>query len=148
MRTQRARQPVDGPPPTPGSAARTAGLQRAAQARTRRAEKAADAAIRDLMKRGATINFTAVARVARVTPAFLHRHPDLAPRIRELSRAQTDAPRGMYAREEIGESAVIAALRRKLRDQETVHAAQVKELRGRIKGLEAQVAVLYGRLNS
>ena len=113
-----------------------------------RAEKAADAAIRDLTKRGATINFTAVARVAGVTPAFLHRHPDLAPRIRELSRAQTDAPRGMYAREEIGESAVIAALRRKLRDQETVHAAQVKELRGRIKGLEAQVAVLYGRLNS
>lgn len=144
MNAQRVSDPPD-PAPRPGEA-RTAGLQRAAQARTQRAEKAADAAIRDLMKRGATINFTAVARVAGVTPAFLHRHPDLSARIRGLSRAQTDAVHEKYARGATDETAVIAALRRRTKDQETAHAAQVKELRGRIKELEQQVAALYGRL--
>lgn len=126
---------------------RTAGPQRATQARTQRAEKAADAAIRDLLKRGATINFTAVARVAGVSAAFLHRHSDLAPRIRDLSRAQTERLRDTHADTAVGESAVIVALRRRAKDQETAHAAQVKELRGRIKELEAQVAALYGHLD-
>lgn len=126
---------------------RTAGLQRAAQARTVRAEKAADAAIRDLVKRGGTINFTAVARVAGVTPAFLHRHPELSARIRELGRAQADAVRDLEVASTTGESAVIGALRRKLKDQEAAHAAQVRELRAKIREMEHQVAELYGRLD-
>lgn len=146
MSTQQASQEADGPPPGSGSGARIAGLQRAAQARTQRAEKAADAAIRDLMKRGTTINFTSVARVAGVTPAFLHRHPDLSARIRELSRAQTDGARDKYARGAMGESAVIVALRRKLDYEQTRHRNAEKELRDRIAELEAQVAILYGRL--
>lgn len=137
-------QPETREPARPG--ARTAGLQRSAQARTQRAEKAADAATRDLLKNGASINFTAVARVAGVTPAFLHRHPDLSARIRELSQRQRGALHEQHVTTATGESAVIAALRRKLHDQEAAHAAQVKELRGRIKELEAQIAALYGRL--
>lgn len=139
-------QPDPAQPEPPPAGSRTAGLQRSAQARTQRAEKAANDAIRDLVKRGATINFTAVARVAGVTPAFLHRHPDLSARIRELSDRQRSAVYDQHVTTATGESAVIAVLRRKLHDQETAHAAQVKELRGRIAELERQVAALYGRL--
>lgn len=130
--------------PEPASS-RTRGLQRAAHQRTLDAEKRADAAIRDLRKRGATINFSSVARVGNVTTAFLHRHPDLAPRIRELSAAQKRSIEEEASPRQ-GESAVVAALRRKLRDQETAHAAEVKQLHDRVRELESQVAALYGRI--
>lgn len=125
---------------------RVAGLKRAAHARTVRAENAADAAIRDLLKAGARINFTSVARVTGVTPAFLHRNAELSERIRHLSDSRPPRTPERSNREFSGESSVTAALRRKIRDQEREHRAQVKALRGRIAELEDQVAALYGRL--
>lgn len=135
----------DAPTPTPGEA-RTAGLQRAAQARTARAESAANAAIHDLIKRGATINFAAVARVAGVTPAFLHRHPELSSRIRGLSRQQAEVLHAQHDAGPSGEAAVIVALRRRLKEQDVARATQVSQLRAQIKALEQQVAALYGRM--
>lgn len=131
--------------PANRSQARTAGLKRSAQARTLKAEHAVGAAIRDLLKTGAPINFTSVARVAGVSKAFLHRHPELSERIRQLGSSQIETLRDQRA-PATGEASVIAALRRKLKDQETAHVMQVRELRERIKELEAQVAALYGKM--
>ncbi|QNK51673.1 transposase [Dermacoccus sp. PAMC28757] len=136
---------VEGTRPSSDDRHRTLGLQRAARARTERAEKAADAAIRDLFKRGATINFTAVARVAGVTPAFLHRHRELSTRIRDLSRAQKETTREQCVNA-TGESAVIVALRRKIAEQQSAHDAEARQLRERVRELEHQIAALYGRL--
>lgn len=130
----------------PDTDGRTAGLRRAANARTANAEKAADAAIRDLLKRGATINFAAVARVAGVSRAFLHRHPELSARIHELNATQNEALHEERAAAGGGESAVLVALRRKLKDEQERHTRVEKELRSRIRELEQQVAALYGQL--
>ena len=142
-------QPANKPTPQPASSggpdARTRGLKHHAHQRTIQAEKAANAAIRDLLKTGASINFTSVARVAGVSTRFLHNHPTLSTRIRDLAAQQRGAVQEAHAASATGESAVIAALRRKLHEQETAHATEVKQLRGRIKELEQQVAALYGR---
>ena len=89
--------------------------------------------VRELLKRGAPINFTAVARVAGVTSAFLHRHSELSPRIHHLRETQREgtAPPDVNAR--AAESAVIAALRCKLKEEEATLAHSVQELRRRIR---------------
>lgn len=130
----------------PDAGARTAGLRRAANTRTANAEKAADAAIRDLLKRGATINFAAVARVAGVSRAFLHRHPELSDRIHALNVTQSEALSEERTAAAIGESAIVAALRRKLHEEQTRHREAEKDLRARVRELEQQVAALYGEL--
>lgn len=144
-------QPAEKPSATPtnggGLDGRTRGLKHHAHQRTIQAEKATNAAIRDLLKTGASINFTSVARVAGVSTRFLHNHPDLSARIRDLAAQQRGAVQEAHAATATGETAVIAALRRKLHEQETAHATEVKQLRGRIKELEAQVAALYGQLH-
>lgn len=141
-------QPASDPPPPANGRldAQTRGLKNHAHARTQDAERRASQAIRDLLKTGAAINFTSVARVGNISTGFLHRHAELSARIRDLGAQQKGAVEESQALTASGEAAVIAALRRKLRDIETAHEAEVKQLRGRIRELEQQIAALYGRM--
>lgn len=66
---------------------RIATLAAAAHAKSQAKTKAAEQAIRALVKRGEPITFQAVQREARVSHAFLYGHPDLRSRIERL-RAQ------------------------------------------------------------
>jgi hypothetical protein len=66
---------------------RIATLTAAAHAKSRAKTKAAEQAIRILVKRGQPVTFQAVQREAGVSHAFLYSHPDLRGRIEQL-RAQ------------------------------------------------------------
>ncbi|MFE7751292.1 DUF6262 family protein [Streptomyces sp. NPDC057428] len=66
---------------------RTQTLAAAAKAKSQAKTKAAEQAIRALIKRGEPITFQAVQREANVSHAFLYKHPDLRGRIEHL-RAQ------------------------------------------------------------
>jgi hypothetical protein len=66
---------------------RVAVLATAAKAKSAAKTKAADQAIRALIKRGEPISFQAVQREAGVSHAFLYNHPELRGRIEKL-RAQ------------------------------------------------------------
>lgn len=126
--------------------ARDDALRRAARERTERATAAAEAGIRALIKDGGQISFQAVSRAAGVSTKFLHQHPDLSTRIRDLRQRQRGAMEASHETAAEGESAVIAALRRQLREQEHRRRTETTALRDRVKELERQVAVLHGRL--
>lgn len=127
---------------------RTDALRRAGQDRTARAVKAAERGIRALLKDGGQISFRSVARASGVSTKFLHQHPDLSARIRTLRDQQRGTVEATHEATVTGESAVIAALRRQLRDGEERHRAETASLRARIKQQDAQIATLYGRLGS
>jgi Family of unknown function (DUF6262) len=71
---------------------RIATLTTAARARSRAKTKAAEQAIRALVKRGQPVTFQAVQREAGVSHAFLYGHPDLRGRIERLRAQARPAP--------------------------------------------------------
>lgn len=77
---------------------------------------------------------------------FLHQHPDLSSRIRQLRTQQMGGAENAHEATTAGESAVIAALRRQLREQKERHRAEAKDLRVRLAAQERQIAILYGQL--
>lgn len=130
-----------------GARRRAEALREAARGRTARAEQAVEKGIRALIKDGGQISFAAVARASGVSTKFLHQHPDLSARIRVLRGQQRGLTEAQHAESASGESAVVAALRRQLREQRERHSAETKGLRARLVEQERQIAVLYGRLN-
>lgn len=121
-------------------------LRDAAQRRTDKAVKAAEHGIRVLIKDGGQISFAAVARAGGVSTKFLHGHQELAQRIRILAGQQHGVTEDAHEHEATGESAVIAALRRRLRDQQARHKQEVASLRERVREQDRQIQALYGQL--
>lgn len=150
MSTPRDAGPIDCPDGEPGgdqgAQRRADALRNAAVDRTARAERAAEKGIRALIKDGGQISFAAVARAAGVSTKFLHQHPELSGRVRKLREQQRGAAEFQYEPTATGESAVIAALRRQVREQEERRRTEVAELRRRVTEQERQIAALYGRL--
>lgn len=130
-----------------GARRRAEALRDAARGRTARAEQAVEKGIRALIKDGGQISFAAVARASGVSTKFLHQHTDLSARIRALRDQQMGVAEARHQESATGESAVIAALRRQLREQRQRHRVESKALRSRLAEQEHQIAVLYGRLN-
>ena len=127
---------------------RAKALQEAGKKRTEVAVEKAERAIRQLIKDGGAISFTSVARVGGVSAKFLHNNTELSERIRFLAQQQTNkipsAP--TLSNTANGESSIIAALRTELRREKEAHREQTAQLNERIKELEMQVQVFYGRL--
>jgi hypothetical protein len=71
---------------------RVATLTAAARAKSQAKTKAAEQAIRALVKRGQPVTFQAVQREAGVSHAFLYGHPDLRGRIERLRALARPAP--------------------------------------------------------
>lgn len=134
----------DSPPADP----RTAALRTAAADRTARAVTQAEKGIRALIKDGGQISFASVARASGVSRKFLHGHPDLSARINTLRAQQTGHAEATHKAATSGESAVIAALRRQLREQADRHRAEITALRSRVKEQDRQIATLYGKLGT
>ena len=123
-------------------------LRRAAQQRTEHATRNAEKGIRILIRDGGQISFAAVARAGGVSTKFLHHHPDLAPRIRSLA-AQQRGPRDLAQESTLtGDNAIIAALRRRLREQDEQHRRESATLRSTIADQQRQIAALYGQMGS
>jgi hypothetical protein len=76
---------------------RVATLAAAARAKSQAKTKAADQAIRALLKRGQPITFQAVARQAGCSHAFLYSHPDLRGRIQQLRARHHPQPQPLAA---------------------------------------------------
>lgn len=125
---------------TNGERLRDQALKDAGRNRTQAAVLRAEKGIRRLLKDGGAISFSSVSRAAGVSTKFLHQNEDLAAQQKGESRAQP-------AEEQLtGESAMIAALRRQISDQDEKHKKQVRELKNHIRKLDQQNQVLYGKL--
>ena len=86
---------------------RTATLTAAAKAKSQAKTKAAEQALRTLIKRGEPITFQSVQREAGVSHAFLYNHPELRSRIERL-RAQARPAPARPAPAEAGDTLVLA----------------------------------------
>ncbi|YAL82472.1 hypothetical protein ACMYYO_11120 [Dermacoccaceae bacterium W4C1] len=79
---------------------------------------------------------------------FLHQHPDLAARIRALAAQQSGSSEATHAQTVTGDNAIIAALRRRIREQERAHRDELVALRATIADQRRQIAVLYGQIRA
>jgi Family of unknown function (DUF6262) len=110
---------------------RVAVLATAARAKSAAKAKAADQAIRALIKRGEPITFQAVQREARVSHAFLYNHPELRGRIERLRAQARPAP----ALAETADSAdtLVLALTSQINQMKKQHRQQVLELKAALE---------------
>jgi Family of unknown function (DUF6262) len=106
-------------------------LRAAAHAKRETATKRADAALRKLIKAGEEINFRAVSSAAGVSVDFLYRHPELRARIEHLRSRQQKSPSPAPA---------IPAT------DPVVPTARLREARGEVAELKAQLAATHGEL--
>jgi len=102
-------------------------LATAAKAKSEAKAKAAEQAIRSLVKRGQPITFQAVQREAGVSHAFLYGHPELRGRIECLRAQARPAP----LRADPAESAdtLVLALTSQINQLKKRHRQEVHELR-------------------
>lgn len=129
-----------------GAERRHQALRTAARARTDNATSKANKGIRTLIRDGGRISFSSVARASGVSTKFLHSNEDLAERIRSLATQQRGGHERTHETTATGDNAIIAALRRRLREEQECHRKEISALRGKIAEQERQIAALYGRL--
>lgn len=125
-------------PDRPVSPLVTSRRQRATDTR-----KAAESALRRLVKRKAPITFAAVAAEAGVSTGYLHRHPDLAPKIRQLRDAQHTQP---ALHTVTAEPTIIDTLRDHIRRLQADHNRQIRELHAENAALRAHLQAALGEL--
>ncbi|GAB3971319.1 DUF6262 family protein [Actinoallomurus acanthiterrae] len=110
---------------------RIATLTAAAQAKSQAKTKAAEQAIRTLVKRGEPITFQAVQREAGVSHAFLYGHPDLRGRIERL-RAQARPAPPAPSQEET-DNTIIATLTSQITHLKRQHRQEIQALRAALE---------------
>jgi hypothetical protein len=110
-------------------------LNQAARRKSEAKTKAAEAAIRILVKRGEHVTFQAVQREAGVSHSFLYTHPTLRERIEHLRRQYQTVPPS--APEAVGENNIVLAL--------TAEITRLKkQLRDTDKALRDALAQAHG----
>jgi hypothetical protein len=110
---------------------RIATLTAAAQAKSRAKTKAAEQAIRILVKRGQLVSFQAVQREAGVSHAFLYSHPDLRGRIEQL-RAQAH-PVNVNPEPATTDNTIIITLTSQITRLNQQHRQEVQALRSALE---------------
>ncbi|MFJ9033496.1 DUF6262 family protein [Streptomyces sp. NPDC102274] len=112
---------------TDARARRMQTLAAAAKAKSQAKTKAAEQAIRALIKRGEPITFQAVQREAGVSHAFLYGHPDLRGRIERLRAQARPIPAPAPAADE--QSTLVPALTSQITRVKKQHRKEVQALR-------------------
>lgn len=110
---------------------RTAVLAAAAKAKSEAKARAADQAIRRLVKRGEPVTFQAVQREAGVSHAFLYGNPDLRARIerlRDQARPKQAPPAGST-----GGNTIIQALTSQITHLKKQHRDETSALRAALE---------------
>jgi len=110
---------------------RVAVLATAARAKSEAKTKAADQAIRVLIKRGEPISFQAVQREAGVSHAFLYNHPELRGRIERLRAQSRPAPATPSAT--ASDDTLLLALTSQISQMKKRHRQEVQELRAALE---------------
>ena len=113
-------------------------LADAAARRTLDAEQRVRAALRELDREDATINFATVAQRARVSRAFLYEHADLRSEIESLRVAQAGAPARLPIRRRASETSLRTRLRAALEDNQ--------RQREELAALRDELAIAHGRV--
>ena len=108
-------------------ARRVAVLATAAKAKSEAKTKAAEQAIRTLVKRGQPITFQAVQREAGVSHAFLYNHPELRGRIERLRAQARPAPTPATTAESA--DTLVLALTSQISQLKKRHRQEAQELR-------------------
>jgi hypothetical protein len=115
----------------------TDGLHANAQEKATQTKQRAEAALALLLREHRPINFKTVAETAHISTAWLYAHEDIKQRIVHLRTQQSPIAQVKLPSKELAsdasKDAVIAALRKRIKDQE----AEIRELR-------KQVQVAYG----
>ncbi|MDQ0765429.1 DUF6262 family protein [Streptomyces canus] len=106
---------------------RTQTLTAAAKAKSQAKTKAAEQAIRALIKRGEPITFQGVQREADVSHAFLYNHPDLRGRIERLRSQARPVPAPAAPAD--AESTLVLALTSQITRLKKQHREEVQALR-------------------
>lgn len=129
---------------------RVARLRAAAAARSAEKTKAAEAAIRRLVKAGKTVNFRTVQQEARVSHAFLYSHPELRQRIEHLRARNRPRPPSLDDPAP-SDGALVAALSAHVKQARREHEDELRRLRealerahGENLSLRREIANLHG----
>lgn len=118
----------------------TTGLASSAASKKEATIKKTEAAISELLKASAVINFNTVAEKAGVSKAWLYREPAVADRIKRLRGQQASNQAKAHKESERASEASNHAL-------VTTLKARVKELESENRELKKQLEVVYGKLH-
>jgi hypothetical protein len=122
-------------------------LRQAARRKSEAKTKAAETAIRTLVKRGKSVTFQAIQREAGVSHSFLYTHPTLRERIEHLRRqhqaAAAPAPAAAGAAESnivLALTAEITRLKKQLRDNDKALRDALAQAHGENLDLRRELA--------
>lgn len=118
----------------------TTGLASSAASKKEATVKKTEAAISELLKASAVINFNTVAEKAGVSKAWLYREPAFADRIKRLRDQQAGNQQKAHKESERASEASNQAL-------VTTLKARVKELESENRELKKQLEIVYGKLH-
>jgi hypothetical protein len=132
---------------------RTDTLRQAARRKSEAKAKAADAAIRALVKRGEPVTFQSVQREANVSHAFLYGNADLRGRIerlRDQARPKPPPPDGAGSDNTIIQALTsqITHLKKQHRDERAALRAALEQAHGENLELRRELTRLGGNLQS
>jgi hypothetical protein len=113
-------------------------LADAAAKRTLDAEQRVHSALRELDSQAAAVTFAAVAERARVSRAFLYKHPELRSQIEALRAADAAAPARVPVRQRASDASLRARLRAALDEGQ--------RRREEIARLREELALAHGRV--
>jgi hypothetical protein len=124
---------------------RVATLTAAAKSRSDAKTKAAEQAIRALVKRGQPITFQAVGKEAGVSHAFLYNHPDLRGRIEHLRAQARPAP--VRAAEPSETDTLVLALTTQINQLKRLHRQEIQALKTALEQAHGENLDLRRELN-
>lgn|GEM_PF-2179177 len=125
----------------------TAGLRASAEKRRAEARSKIRKALREMKKKGLTINPNTVAKYAQVARKTIYNHPDL---LQEIKAAQSAIRPTLTTPATSGNSSdtsITAALRGQLRIQKTRYETDTAALRSKVKQLQEELAAAHGELH-
>jgi hypothetical protein len=118
----------------------TDGLHATAQEKAAQTKQRAEAALALLLREHRPINFKTVAETAHISTAWLYAHEDIKQRIVHLRTQQSPKMQVKLPPKELAsdasKDAVIAALRKRVKDQEV----EIRELRKQVQAAYGLVA--------
>ncbi|MFT9526350.1 hypothetical protein [Mycobacteroides abscessus] len=103
-------------------------------------------AIREMKKKGLTINPNSVSRYSGVSRKTIYNHTDLLAQIRAAADKPALRPAALDINTTANESGVIAALRHQIATIKTSHLADVSALKATIKSLKTDLAAAHGEI--
>ena len=121
------------------------GLRRSTDKRKAATRSKIKKALRDMQRKGLTINVNAVAKYAGVARKTIYNHQSLLDDIRAAGTAPT--PRLAEPTTPGAQSSIVAALREQLRAQKQRYESEIADLKTKVKKVERELAAAHGEIH-